>query len=68
MHDTTTEPVQVLDDTQRHRLPTGYVTVTTPAGATDQDLTEAAGFAPRHFGAQVTRHDDGTATVALWND
>lgn len=61
--------VRVLDDSRRRALPTGYVTTTAPAGATDTELADAAGYSTRHQGFTVTRHpDDGTATVALWND
>lgn len=58
----------VIDNCQQHRLPTGYVTVTAPAGYCDRDLADAAGYCGRHFGFTVTRYEDGTATVALWND
>lgn len=60
--------VRVLDASRRDRLPTGYVTVTAPADATDLELAVAAGFDSSHYGYTVTRHDDSTATVALWND
>ena len=59
---------QVLDDSQRNHLPTGRVTVTAPAGYTDKDLAHVAGFTKRHHGVDVTRYDDGTALVSLWND
>ena len=58
----------VLDDAQANDLPTGRVTVTCPAGVTDAELAEVAGYGPRHFGSSVTRYDDGTAMVLLWND
>jgi hypothetical protein len=44
------------------------VTVAAPADATDHELANHAGLCSRHFGYNVTRHDDGTATVCLWND
>ena len=59
---------RVLDDSQRHQLPTGRVTVTAPEGFTDRDLAHVAGFNSTHFGVDVTRYDDGTALVSLWND
>lgn len=62
------EAIAVLDDRQRNNLPTGRVRVTAPAGATDAELAAAAGYGSSHFGRHVTRYDDGTATVALWND
>lgn len=70
MHTATeTAPVIVLDNSRRNSLPTGYVTVTAPEGATDRELATAAGYGGEHFGYTVTRHAvDGTATVALWND
>lgn len=58
----------MLDATQARRLPTGRVIVTVPAGATDRELADAAGYCWRHLGFMVTRHDDDTATVSLWND
>lgn len=58
----------VLDETRVNDLPTGRVTVTCPAGVTDAELAEVAGFGPRHHGWNVTRYDDGTAVVCLWND
>lgn len=60
--------VRVLDESRRGNLPTGRVTVTAPDGVTDAELAEVAGFAPRHFGWDVSRYDDGTAVVHLWND
>lgn len=69
-HVDTDEPtgVRVLDESRTRDLPTGRVTVTCPEGVTDAELADAAGFAPRHFGWDVTRYDDGTALVSLWND
>ena len=58
----------VLDETRAGNLPTGRVTVTAPKGVTDAELAEVAGFSPRHYGWNVTRYDDGTAVVCLWND
>lgn len=58
----------VLDESKAHDLPTGRVTVTAPEGATDAELAEVAGFSARHYGWNVTRYDDGTAVVHLWND
>lgn len=58
----------VLDDSRRHDLPTGRVTVTAPEGFTDKDLAHVAGFTKYHHGVDVTRYDDGTALVSLWND
>ena len=58
----------VLDETHKGNLPTGRVTVTAPEGVTDAELAEVAGYNPRHFGWDVTRYDDGTAVVHLWND
>lgn len=58
----------VLDESRKGDLPTGRVTVTAPEGVTDAELAEVAGFAPRHYGFDVTRYDDGTAVVHLWND
>lgn len=58
----------VLDENRRGDLPTGRVTVTCPEGVTDAELAEVAGFCPRHYGWDVTRYDDGTAVVHLWND
>lgn len=60
--------LEVLDDSLRNQLPTGYVTVTAPDGATDAELADAAGYSSSQFGYTVTRHQDHTATVALWND
>lgn len=60
--------VRVLDASRRNHLPTGYVTVAAPEGAADTELADAAGYGTSHYGYTVTRHDDGTATVALWND
>ena len=59
---------RVLDESRKGSLPTGRVTVTAPVGVTDAELAEVAGFAPRHFGFDVSRYDDGTAVVHLWND
>lgn len=59
---------RVLDDSQRNRMPTGRVTVTAPEGYTDRDLAQVAGFGKHHHGVDVTRYDDGTALVSLWND
>lgn len=59
---------RILDERQAHDLPTGRVTVTCPDGVTDAELAEVAGFCPRHYGWNVTRYDDGTAVVHLWND
>jgi len=58
----------VLDDSGAKRIPTGYVTVTTPEGVTDRDLADAAGFCSRHWGFTVTRYVDGNAVVALHAD
>lgn len=60
--------VFVLDARNRSARYTGRVTVAGIAGATDRELAEAAGFGPEHFGFDVTRYDDGTALVSLWND
>lgn len=68
MNTNTLELARVLDSSRQNRMPTGYVTVSAPADATDRELAEVAGYCSRHFGYSVTRHDDGTATVALWND
>ena len=62
------EVPRVLDDSQRNNLPTGRVTVTAPEGFTDRDLAHVAGFNSSHHGVDVTRYDDGTALVSLWND
>ena len=58
----------VLDESRKSDLPTGRVTVTAPEGVTDAELAEVAGSGPRHYGVNVTRYDDGTAVVHLWND
>lgn len=60
--------VRVLDEKHAKDLPAGRVTVTAPVGVTDDELAEVAGFAPRHFGFNVSRYADGTAVVHLWND
>lgn len=60
--------VFVLDGSGRNDRITGRVTVTCPAGASDADLAEAAGYGPEHFGYSVTRYVDGTALVLLHND
>ena len=60
--------VVVVDDSMRHRNPTGLVTVTAPADATDRELADAAGFCSRHWGYTIDRYSDGTALVSLWND
>lgn len=44
------------------------VTVTTAPAVTDLELAQLAGYGPRNFGYDVTRYDDGTAVVSLWND
>ncbi|WP_408895900.1 hypothetical protein ACJ5H2_13365 [Nocardioides sp. R1-1] len=66
--ETETATITVLDASRARRMPTGHVTVTCPSGATDRQLADAAGFGGRHFGFSVSRHDDGTASVALFND
>jgi hypothetical protein len=67
--ETETPIITVLDASQRHNLPTGHVAVTAPAGATDRDLADAAGYCSRHWGYAVTRWPlTGTATVHLHND
>lgn len=64
-----TETKTVLVDASRAAcLPTGYVLVSNAEGLSDNELADLAGFGSRHFGRTVTRHDDGSATVALWND
>lgn len=66
METETTDAISVL-----RKYPAGrcdYVTVTAPAGVTDEQLAAAAGFGARHYGRHVERHDDGNATVTLWND
>lgn len=55
-------------DTLRKTLHADRVTVTAPPEAPDRELAIAAGYGPRHWGFNVTRHDDGSATVALHND
>lgn len=54
-----------------HRTPgrlSDMVSVTAPGGTTDAELARAAGFNSSHFGYNVTRYDDATASVCLWND
>lgn len=58
----------VLDARNRDARYTGRVTVAGIDGTTDRELAEVAGFGPEHFGFNVTRYDDGTALVSLWND
>lgn len=55
-------------DTARKSMLTDRITVTAPDHVPDIDLARAAGLSSRHFGFNVTRHDAGTATVALHND
>ena len=54
--------------TARKSIRQDVITVTAPADVTDRDLANAAGYGSRHFGFNVTRHDDGSATVVLHND
>lgn len=62
--------VVVLDATRERQMPVGKVTVAAAdmAGFTDRELAEAAGYDTRHFGFDVTRWNEGTALVRLYND
>lgn len=61
--------IEVLNSTERHSKPTGRVILGgNLEGATDKDLAKAAGYGSQHFGYSVTRHDNGRATVSLYND
>lgn len=58
----------VIDRTRADNLPTGHVLVGNAAGRDDRELADVAGYCHNHFGYAVTRYEDGTATVHLYND
>lgn len=72
-HDWHRDPEQdglpfVLDARARSARYTGRVTLAGIDGHTDRELADVAGYGPEHHGFDVTRYDDGTALVSLWND
>lgn len=61
--------MKILDDSRANHLPTGHVIVgEIPDPPPEKgEIATFAGYGARHFGYEVVVHDDGTATVFLWN-
>lgn len=58
----------IIDASQANKLPTGRVVIGNARGVDHSDLASLAGYCSRHWGYHVDLHDDGNATVHLYND